>query len=85
MTLFLKEWFVVQAYYIDENGTTNIIEIPDNTANLTESFNTSRSVGILIKQYKEQCKQNRRLFWLSIVTSIISAGALVVSIIALIQ
>mgnify|MGYP007083120888 FL=1 len=75
---------MMEAFYIDENGTRQMLEIPDNAANLTESLNSSRTVRLLLKQHEEQCKQNKRLFWISIITSLISAGALIVSIIALI-
>ena len=75
---------MMEAFYIDENGTRQMLEIPDNATNLTESLNSSRTVRLLLKQHAEQCKQNKRLFWISIITSLISAGALIVSIIALI-
>lgn len=74
----------MQAFYIDENAVRIMLEIPDDATNLTESLNSSRTVGLLLKQHEEQCKQNKRLFWISIITSLISTGALVVSIIALV-
>lgn len=74
----------MQAFYIDENAVRIMLEIPDDATNLTESLNSSRTVGLLLKQHEEQCKQNKRLFWVSIITSLISTGALVVSIIALV-
>ena len=48
---------MVQAFYMDENGTEKMLEIPDNATNLTESLNSSRTVGFLLKQHEEQCKQ----------------------------
>lgn len=74
-----------QGYYIDENGTRLNIDVPDDGVNLTESINSSRTIDLLLKQHKEQCKQNKHLFWISIVTSPVSIGALVVSIVALFQ
>lgn len=74
-----------QGFYIDERGTKTIFDIPENAENLTEAFNSSRTVSILLKQHEEQCKQNKRQFWISIITTIISIGALVVSIVALFQ
>ena len=70
-----------QAYYIDESGTISNVNIPDNGVNFTESINSSRTIALLLKQHNEQRKQNKRLFWISIVTSLISTGALIVSIV----
>jgi hypothetical protein len=72
-----------QGYYIDGFGTRHLLDIPNNGIDMTQSFNSSRTVDVLLKQNEEQRKQNKRLFILSIVTSLISASALVVSIIAL--
>ena len=74
-----------QGFYIDECGTKIVFEIPENAENLTEAFNSSRTVSILLKQHEEQCKQNKRQFWISIITTVVSIGALVVSIVALFQ
>lgn len=74
-----------QGYYIDESGTRLNIDVPDDGVNLTESINSSRTIDLLLKQHEEQCKQNKRLFGISIVTSLVSIGALIVSIVALLQ
>ena len=71
------------AYYIDENGTRQVLEIPDQSINITESLNSSRTVAILKQQYEEQCKQNNRQFRISLVTTLISIGAFIVLTIAL--
>ena len=76
---------VKQGYYIDEHGTRVNINVPEDGVNLTESINSSRTLDLLLKQHNEQCKQNKRLFWISIVTSLVSIGALIVSIVALFQ
>lgn len=74
-----------QGFYIDEYGTRIMIDIPEDAENLTEAYNSSRTVAILLKQHEEQCKQNKRQFWISIITTFVSIGALVVSIVALFQ
>ena len=74
-----------QGYYIDEYGTRIMLEIPEYAENLTEAFNSSRTISILLKQHEEQCKQNKRQFWVSIITTLVSIGALVVSVVALFQ
>ncbi len=74
-----------QGYYIDEDGVRHTLGTLDDAENLTESFNSSRTVALLFQQYEEQCKQNRRLFFISIVTSLLSTGSLIVSIAALLK
>lgn len=74
-----------QGFYIDECGTRIMLDVPEDAENLTEAFNSSRTVAILLKQHEEQCKQNKRQFWVSIITTLVSIGALVVSIVALFQ
>lgn len=74
-----------QGYYIDESGTIFNIELPDNGDNLTESVNSSRTVSLLLEQHKEQCKQNKRLLGISIITTLLAIGAFIVSIVALYQ
>lgn len=72
-----------KAFYIDENGTRIMLDIPENAEDLTESYNSSRTVALLLEQHKEQQTQNKRQFWISLITTIISVGALIVSIVAL--
>ena len=49
---------MMEAFYIDENGTRQMLEIPDNATNLTESLNSSRTVDV----YKRQvCNRRFRI------------------------
>lgn len=74
----MKEGFI-----INESGVRTTIPFPENAVNMTESYNSSRTVALLQAQHKEVCKQNQRVFILSIITSIVSIAALVVSIVTL--
>ena len=65
---------MMEAFYIDENGTGQMLEIPDNATNLTESLN-SRSHGKITpgSNMKNNVNKTKRLFWISIIASLISS------------
>lgn len=73
------------AYFFNGSGVRVDLEVPDNAIDITEKINSGRAIDVMLEQNEEERKQNRRLFIVSIVSTMVSIGALVVSIFALVD
>ena len=79
----MKEGYIKEGYIINENAVRIPIAIPNDAVNMTESYNSSRTVALMKKQFEEQRRQNCHQFIFSVITSLVSIGALVISMISL--
>ena len=71
------------AFYLDANGVRHDIQLPDDAVDITQSFTLSQTVEVLKEQHAEQCKQNKRLYGISIATTVIAVASLLVSIVTM--
>lgn len=72
------------AFYMDEHGTQHIFQLPDDATDITQSVTLSQTVKILQDQHEEQCKHNKRLYRISVATTIIAALSFLASAIAVV-